>query len=559
MIQFSEIQQPAPNIDQVTSKRTELRNQIESSSNVEDIRLAIQQWDQDRRETSTWEALVHLRFCQDTTDEQAKQAQDEVDQLQPKLTELDINIKRVLVSHPLRTALEQETGSQLFALWEAEIPTFDPVIADDMIRESGLKTKYTTLMASAKLEFDGDTLNHSTITRYRENADRDLRYGAELVRWKWFDEHAQELDDLFDELVALRHGMAQKLEFENYVDLGYQIMSRIDYDQHDVARYRDMVREEVTPLGQQIRDLQATTLGIDKTMYWDESVYLKAGNPLPSSDYDTMIGQATEMFNNISYGLDDFFRIMNEGDFMDLQSREGKAGGGFCTSFSTVGMPYIYANFKGTRADVQVFTHEMGHAFQCYMSRQQPWFDYLWPTYESCEIHSMALEMLCYPQMEQFFGDGAADFRHIDLASTLTFLPYGVSVDEFQHMVYAKPQASRNERHEMWQQLESTYEPYLDYGDLPHASSGGRWQEKQHIFRSPFYYIDYTLAQTCALQFWIKSEENREQAMEDYVALCKRGGEAPFQELVASAKLISPFKEGCLRDVVAHSRQVLGL
>jgi len=559
MIQFSEIQQPAPNIEEVTSARTELLHQIESASSVADVRLAMQQWDHGRRETGTWEALIQLRFCQDTTDEQAKQAQDEMDQLQPKLTELDINIKRALVSHPLRAELEQETGAQLFALWEAEIPTFDPVIADDMIRESGLKTKYTTLLASAKLEFDGDTLNHSTITRYRENADRDLRYGAELVRWQWFAEHAEELDDLFDEMVALRHGMAQKLEFENYVDLGYQIMSRIDYDQHDVARYREMVRAEVTPLGQQIRDGQATTLGIDKTMFWDESVYLKAGNPLPSSDYDTMIGQATEMFNNMDYGLDDFFRLMNEGGFMDLQSRDGKAGGGFCTAFSTVGMPYIYANFKGTRADVQVFTHEMGHAFQCYMSRQQPWFDYLWPTYESCEIHSMSLEMLCYPQMELFFGDGAADFRHIDLASTLTFLPYGVTVDEFQHLVYAKPQASRKERHEMWKQLESTYEPYLDYGDLPHVSSGGRWQEKQHIFRSPFYYIDYTLAQTCALQFWIKAQENREQAMQDYVALCKRGGEAPFQELVASAKLISPFKEGCLRDVVAHSRRVLGI
>ncbi|MGY8732073.1 MAG: M3 family oligoendopeptidase [Pirellulales bacterium] len=559
MIQFSEIQQPVPNLEEITSARTELLNQIESARNVEDVRLAMQQWDQGRRETGTWEALVHLRFCQDTTDEQAKQAQDEMDQMQPKLTELDINIKRALVSHPLRSAVEKETGAQLFALWEAEIPTFDPVIADDMIRESGLKTKYTALMASAKLEFDGDTLNHSTITRYRENADRDLRYAAELVRWQWFDEHAEELDDLFDEMVSLRHGMAQKLDFENYVDLGYQIMSRVDYDQHDVARYRDMVREEVTPLGQQIRDGQATTLGIDKTMFWDESVYLKAGNPLPASDYDTMIGQATEMFNNMGYGLDDFFRVMNKGGFMDLQSRDGKAGGGFCTAFSTVGMPYIYANFKGTRADVQVFTHEMGHAFQCYMSNQQPWFDYLWPTYESCEIHSMSLEMLCYPQMELFFGEGAADFRHIDLASTLTFLPYGVTVDEFQHLVYAKPQASRKERHEMWQQLESTYEPYLDYGDLPHVSSGGRWQEKQHIFCSPFYYIDYTLAQTCALQFWIKAEENREQAMQDYVALCKRGGEAPFQELVSSAKLISPFKEGCLRDVVAHSRQVLGI
>jgi len=559
MIQFADIHQPTPNLDDVTARRTAILDQIQSASNVEDVCSAMSDWDVGRRETGTWEALVHLRFSQDTTDEQAKQAQDEVDQMQPKLIGLDVNIKRALVNHPLRKELENRTGAQLFSLWESEIPTFDPVIEEDLIQESGLKTKYTALMASAKFEFDGDSLNHSTITRYREHADRDLRYGAELTRWKWFHEHAEELDDLFDEMVQLRHGMAKKLSFENYIELGYRIMTRVDYDQQDVARYRNMVQQEVTPLGQQIRDFQAATLGIDKTMFWDEAVYLKDGNPLPSSDYDTMIRQATEMFDNMGSGLDDFFRLMNEGGFMDLQSRDGKAGGGFCTDFSTVGMPFIYANFKGTRADVQVFTHEMGHAFQCYMSRHQPWFDYLWPTYESCEIHSMSLEVLCYPQMEQFFGDGADDFRHIDLASSLTFLPYGVTVDEFQHLVYAQPDASRRERHQMWQQLEATYEPYLDFGDLPHASAGGRWQEKQHIFRSPFYYIDYTLAQTCALQFWIKAEENREQAMIDYVALCKRGGEAPFQQLVASANLVSPFQDGCLRDVVAHSRKILAI
>jgi M3 family oligoendopeptidase len=256
--------------------------------------------------------------------------------------------------------------------------------------------------------------------------------------------------------------------------------------------------------------------------------------------------------------LGPFFRRLNEGGFLDLMARQGKAGGGFCTSFPVAGMPFIFANFNGTQDDVNVFTHEMGHAFQNFQSRSQGLTDYLWPTYESAEIHSMSLEFLTWPHMECFFGDEADRFRRTHLTDAILFLPYGTAVDHFQHEIYGRPDLGPAQRHDLWREMEATYLPWRDWGDLDYPARGGRWQNQRHIYLAPFYYIDYVLAQTCALQFWVRAEEDHAAALSDYVALCRRGGEAPFRELARSAGLTSPFDDGCLAGIVDRARAALG-
>jgi oligoendopeptidase F len=159
--------------------------------------------------------------------------------------------------------------------------------------------------------------------------------------------------------------------------------------------------------------------------------------------------------------------------------------------------------------------------------------------------------------MERFFGDDADRFRRVHLAEALLFLPYGTAVDHFQHEIYARPKMRAAERHDLWRSMEQTYMPWRDWGDLAYPAKGGRWQHQRHIYLAPFYYIDYVLAETCALQFWVRAERDRDAAMADYVALCRRGGEAPFRSLVASAGLTSPFEDGCLAEVVEAARAVL--
>jgi M3 family oligoendopeptidase len=380
---------------------------------------------------------------------------------------------------------------------------------------------------------------------------------AVAVRWQWYADHREMLDRIFDDLVRLRHGMARKLKFRDYIELGYKRMKRVDYTQHDVEQFRAEVREHLVPLAVELRQKQAANLGVDKLMFWDDAVHDINGNPAPHGEHDWMVARAIEMFDAMGPGLGGFFRLMVEARLTDLKNREGKAGGGFCTAFPSYGLPFIFANFNGTKHDVEVFTHEMGHAYQAYASREQPLVDYLWPTYESCEIHSMGLEFLTWPHMEKFFEEDAERFRRIHLTQGLLFIPYGVAVDHFQHLVYARPEATPAERHVMWQEMERMYLPWRDYGDLPHVAGGGFWQFQRHIYLSPFYYIDYTLAQTCALQLWVRSQQNPGATLESYNTLCTRGGEAPFQELVRSAGLVSPFQPGCLKDVVQVAKASL--
>jgi M3 family oligoendopeptidase len=250
---------------------------------------------------------------------------------------------------------------------------------------------------------------------------------------------------------------------------------------------------------------------------------------------------------------------MSDGGFMDLKNRPGKAGGGFCTSFPTEGVPFIFANFNGTHGDINVFTHEMGHAFQNWKSRDLPGIDVLWPTMEAAEINSMALEFLTYPQMALMVGDAAADrFRRMHLIGSLAFLPYGVCVDHFQHEIYDNPAMSPAERNATWRRLETLYMPWRDYGDLAHPAGGGRWQAQLHIYRLPFYYIDYTLALCCAMQFWIAARDAPDDAMRRYRDLAALGGSAPFTALVASAGLVSPFEDGALEGVVRVAGNLLG-
>jgi M3 family oligoendopeptidase len=504
--------------------------------------------------------LVHLRFAQNTTDPTAIADRDYADALAPEATEVEVAIKRRLLADPDRAGLEAAAGAHAVRLWDCDIATFDPAIKADLEEESRLSARYTSLLASASFEIGGQTVNLSGLAPFAENPDRTIRHEAEQKRWGFFTDHAADLDSIYADLVTVRHRMARTLGYATYTPLGYKRLRRVDYGPEEVARYRDQVRTHVVPLVAKLLEQRRIAFGWDRLRYWDEALIDPKGNPRPAGGHDFLVAQAQTMFNRMDPRLGAFFRVMNEGGFLDLRNRPGKAGGGFCTSFPSDGVPFIFANFTGTHHDIGVFTHEMGHAFQNWESRGQPNVDYLWPTMEAAEIDSMSLEFLTYPHMDLMVGADAAErFRRMHLTGALAFLPYGVCVDHFQHEVYANPSASPEDRHAMWATLEKLYMPWTDYGDLTYPAKGGRWQAKPHIYGSPFYYIDYTLAQCCAMQFWVRSRHDEAAALEAYVTLCSQGGSAPFGELVRSAGLVSPFAEGVLAGVVREAASVLGV
>jgi M3 family oligoendopeptidase len=518
---------------------------------------ALLEWEAARREYETWRALVDLRFAQDTRSEQARADRDYADTLAPTAFGYETDLKRRFLADPEAAALVPEHAR---ALWRADIGTFDPVIAADLQQEAKLAARYTELLAGAEIPFGGTLLNLAGLDAPAQSPDRATRHDAEAARWAFFQANGPELDALYDELVRLRHGMARKLGDDSFTALAYRRMRRTDWGPAQAARYRDEVRARVTPLVARLLEERRRRHGWDRLRFWDEALIDPGGNPKPAGEEPVLLAAAQAMFDAMDRRLGSFFRMMTEGGFLDLENRPGKAGGGFCTAFPNSGAPFIFANFNGTDHDINVFTHEMGHAFQVWESRRLPLLDLLWPTSEAAEIDSMALEFLTYPHLDPLVEPGAGErFRRMHLIQALAFLPYGVCVDHFQHEVYAAPEASPEERHAMWRRLERLYMPWTDYGDLDYPARGGRWQAKQHIYLSPFYYIDYTLAQCCALQFWVRSRADRAGALDAYVALCGRGGSAPFSGLVASAGLDSPFEPGALAAAVQAAEAALGM
>lgn len=555
---FDTLSPSEPDVAELARKITALREQVEGARDVESALAVVREWDGLRRTVSTYSAWVGLRYNQDTRDAERKAARERWDTARPRWTEAVVSMQRALLAHPLRSELEAAIGSQAFSIWESQARAFDPSIVDDLVRESGLESEYVALLASAEIEFEGSVENLSTLTRHRQSADRERRLAVEHAFWGWYGEHSEQLDRIYGELVSVRTEIASKLGARDFVDVGYRRMCRIDYGPEDVARFRKSIIEDVVPLATEIERRRAETLGVERVMAWDEFVHDTSGNPLPKGDRPWMVERAHEMFADLDPALAEFFERLDRGGYMDLDSRAGKAGGGFCTGFPTVGMPYVFANFNGTKGDVEVLTHEIGHAFQSYSSAGLFPSDYLVPTLESAEVHSMSLEFLTGPAMERFFGpEEGQRFRRVHLAESLTFLAYGTAVDHFQHEIYSRPNMTAAERHATWQEMERTYAPWRDWGDLAHPGKGGRWQSQRHIYTRPFYYIDYVLAQTCALQFWARAENDRSGALAAYVELCGRGGSLPFQALVRSAGLTSPFEPGCLTEAVERARSFL--
>ncbi len=555
---FPEYTALQPDLETTRAEYTEFHQRLAAAGTAADCLAVVADWDKSFRQLKEWASVTYIRFQQDTKNEKFKAEKEILDSMSPKYTDLETGFKQALLDSPFRSELEEALTAQLFAKWECNTKSFSPAIEDDSAAEAKLESQYTALTAGAEIDFQGESLTLSELHKFADDADRGKREAACRATSKWFADNASEFDQIYDGQVKLRHSMAQKLGYDTFTELGYQRMSRIGYGPEQVATFRNEVRDKVVPLAVELAEKQRQTLGVDQLMFWDTSVHSLKGNPKPQGDHDWMVDRATEMFNEMGHGLDSFFAEMREREVMDLKSRKGKAGGGFCDFLHELEFPFIFANFNGTRGDVDVFTHEIGHAFQSYSSRNQPVSDIVWPTTEACEIHSMGLEFLTWPHMGKFYGEEAAEeLRRIHLTAFLQFLPYGVSIDHFQHMVYEKPDATPEERNAMWQEIEKIYLPWYQYDDLPAESQGRLWQQKAHIYQCPFYYIDYCLAMTGAMQFWSKSRTDAEGAMESYTKLCTLGGSKDYAGLLASAGLNSPFKPGCLDEVIADAQSYL--
>ena len=556
-MKFNDYKYEKINIDETKEKFSNLIKSFSDAENLEEQTKYMDEIIKLRNHIDTMETLVSIRHSIDTTDEFYDKENEYVDEISPILFGFISEFYKALVNSKFRADLEKKYGKFLFDLAENTLKTFNEEIIPDLQEENRLSSKYSKLIASAKIQFDGEEKNLSEMVPYTQSKDRNVRIEASKKVAHFFKENKDKFDKIYDGLVKVRTTIAQKLGYKNYVELGYARLSRLEYDSKMVASYRKQVLENIVPLHTELRQRQAKRLGLDKLKFYDEPIKFNSGNADPHGDPEWILNHGKTMYNELSKETAEFFSFMTEKNLLDLLSKKGKMSGGYCTYIPEYKSPYIFANFNGTSHDVDVLTHEAGHAFQVYQSRGYEIPEYLWPTYEACEIHSMSMEFLTWPWMDLFFENDAEKYKFIHLSEALLFIPYGVTVDEFQHWVYENPNAAPDDRRAKWLEIEKKYLPTRDYGEVDDLKEGIFWFRQGHIFNSPFYYIDYTLAQVCAFQFWIKSQENREKAWDEYLALCKLGGSKPFFELMKAANLKNPFEQGTIASVIPKIREFL--
>ncbi|GEN51243.1 M3 family oligoendopeptidase [Alkalibacterium pelagium] len=557
-MKFQDYTYERPDFDLYKKDFLHLVDNLKEAESADQVKQAIDEVSELTASLDTMGTLASIRNSIDTKDDFYDQEDKYWNEYSPYYQELSTTYYKAIMASPYLDELKDTYPRTFFQNMQFELDAFDSSVIDLLQKENQLSSDYQKLIASAEIEFDGKKLTLSQFGPYLESTDRDIRKAASDAQWSFFEENESKLDDLYDELVKVRDTIAKKLGYKDFVELGYVRMKRFDYDRSMVDVYRKQVLDYVVPVTQKLSKRQAERIGIEDMKHYDASLQFLDGNPTPQGDPDYIIDNGRKMYHELSDETAEFIDFLFDKELVDLLSKEGKAGGGYCTYIPDYQSPFIFANFNGTSGDIDVLTHEAGHAFQVYQSRwiKQP--EIVFPTFETCEIHSMSMEFFTYPWMELFFKEQTDKYKFNHLSGAVRFLPYGVLVDHFQHEVYENPEWSPEKRKQVWRELEKQYLPERDFSENDFLDKGTFWFRQGHIFGMPFYYIDYTLAQICALQFWKRAIVDKdENAWSDYLAICKAGGTQSFLETVETANLRSPFEEGSLEGVIQTIDQAL--
>ena len=506
---------------------------------------------------NTASSLANARFTQNTRDEFYDKEVTYYDEVSPAFSGLYVKYVDYMLSSPFRKELQEKLGDVLYRTFEFEKASYNDIIEEDVKLENSYSTEYVKLLSTVECDFKGEKKPLSYVRGFMEDKDRETRKAAAESIGKAMQAHAAEFDDVFDRLVKVRDKMAKKMGYKNFTELGYYRRGRIDYDRKAVEAFRKNVVSSITPVVAKLKKEVAEKLGIDKFMVYDDSAYSKDEVPVRDCSVEEFFDRAKQMYSSMDKELSTLFDRMVREEAFDVIPKDGKTGGGYCTTFDDFGKIFILANFNGASGDIDVITHEFGHAVAMNYVLNKEGDEVGLGGCETAECHSMSMEFIAWPYMDLFFGNLAGAYRRKHLSDALTFIPYGCIVDEFQHEVYDNPDMTPAQRNQLYLRLSKKYRPYLSYEGIPYLEQGTRWQYQAHIFESPFYYIDYCLAQTVALGFLALSRKDYKLALEKYKEMCKTGGEKFFSQIVKDAGVAYPFGDGTLSNLADRMSEIL--
>lgn len=549
-MKFSDMPYKRPSLEEMRKLGEEALHKIENATCAQDVIDTFLEVDRYSIETTTMASLSYVRYTIDTRDEFYSGENDYYDEVMPAMQEITQKLDLALLNSKFRPELEEHFGKLFFTNMEISVRTMKPEIMDLMMEENKLQSEYQKMLATGTVEWEGEMIPLPKLGPFKQSPDRAIRKKAFETDGKWYDEHQAELDEIYDKLVKNRTAQAKALGHDNYLALGYDRLGRNCYGPKEVAAFRDQIAKDLVPLVASVKEDRRKRLGLDKLKIYDDSLAFADGNAIPQGTADDILAAGEKMYKELSAETAEFAAELFGNELLDVLSKEGKAPGGYCTALPKYKVPFIFSNFNGTSGDVDVLTHEAGHAFAFYRAMRKGYISALTdPTIEACEVHSMSMEFLTAPWHGLFFGDALRKYEIDHCEDALIFIPYGCMVDEFQHICYENPEMTPAQRNDKWLELETKYRPWIDFDNLPFYSRGAVWQRQTHIYTSPLYYIDYCMAQTVAFQFWIASMQDRKDAWDRYLRFVDAGGTMTFEELVKTAGLKVPYADGVIGEI----------
>ena len=419
-MKFSEMPYERPDLGALKAQVAALTEQLkaaESYAAAKETFLAKQELD---KHVETLSTLSHIRHSIDTRDAFYDGEADFWNAAEPELEEYNQNWTAAMLASPFRAEFAAEYGELMFVNAEIALKTFSPEIIPELQQENELAQGYEKLLASAQIPFEGGVYTLSQLTPFKSDPDDARRLAAWKAEGQWYKDNQAALDEYYDKLVHLRDAMGRKLGYDGYTELGYYRMGRNCYTKEDVERFREAVQKYLVPVADGIYREQARRLGKEYPMsFADNALEFRSGNPRPQGTAEDILAAGRKFYDELSPETSAFFRMMLDGQLLDVLSTEGKESGGYCTGIPVYGVPFIFANFNGTQGDVEVVTHEAGHAFAYYMNRDRLPLSACWPSMEACEVHSMSMEFLAWPWSEDFFGDDWRKFHYSHLAAAV--------------------------------------------------------------------------------------------------------------------------------------------
>ena len=550
-MKFNEMTYTRPDIDALLARCRELAAKAAAAPDGDALVRLYYEQSEAFAEYNTAANLANIHYTCDTRDAYWKAEQDFFDANGPAVTNASVEISRAFLANPHVDALTEKFGTTCVAGMKNAVLSMDDRTVELQQQFNALVSRYQQIYGGALVELDGKQLTIPQLGPYKEDLDPAVRRAAYEAEAGYFDAHRAELDELYGQIVQNLNAQARVMGYHDYSELSYVRMNRIGYGPEEIRKFRDQVANDVVPQLQKVMALRAKRTGIAHPAFTDLPILFRDGNPKPIPGYKARMDAARTMYHELSPETAEFIDFMQDNELFDVESRPGKMSGGYMTSLPSYKAPFIFANWNDTSGDVDVLTHECGHAFEGYVAERDPAIpaDLECPGMESAEIHSMAMEFLTAPWHHLLFGKDTDKYALLHAEDSFVFLAYGCEVDEFQHIMYQNPDLTPDERNAEWLKLEKKYRPWIDFAGLPFYGRGAGWQRQLHIYECPFYYIDYCLSTMAALQFFLLSLTDHKDAWERYLRLVRRAGMASYTELLETAGLKVPFEEGSIKGI----------